>query len=87
VGPIPRTIFDIDPEYERLLESFTDNLRRDVRPDFNSLQAMFHVADTHFELFRKNVENVSSLVEAATNGQVDLLNKDVNMGILIAYSR
>jgi ppGpp synthetase/RelA/SpoT-type nucleotidyltranferase len=58
-----------------------------VLSDFNALSGLFHVADTHFELFRQASESRrANLMKDAREGAFELfLNQEINLDTLKAY--
>jgi putative GTP pyrophosphokinase len=57
----------------------------EIRADFNALSGLFHIADTHFELFKKGIEEArKALILKANEGKL-VLNQEVNLDTLTAY--
>jgi hypothetical protein len=61
------------------------DIPRELKADFNALAGLFYVADTHFEMYKKEVTNArESLGKTAQKGEFNL-NQEINFESLAAY--
>lgn len=59
----------------------------ELKADFNSLAGLFHIADTHFELFRKGVESTRADLMETVRRDTFNLDQEINFDSLHAYLR
>lgn len=59
----------------------------DLRTDFNALAGLFYVADSHFEMFRRGVEDARRILTQALEKGIFNLEQEVNLDSLLVYSR
>lgn len=63
------------------------DIPRDLRTDFNALAGLFYVADSHFEIFKKGVEEARErLTETVQLGEFDL-SQEINLDSLLTYMK
>jgi putative GTP pyrophosphokinase len=63
------------------------DIPKELRTDFNALAGLFYVADTHFEIFKKGVQEARErLTETVQLGEFDL-SQEINLDSLQTYMK
>ncbi|MGA2070205.1 MAG: hypothetical protein ABSG97_02555 [Sedimentisphaerales bacterium] len=56
-----------------------------LRKDFYGLSAIFYLADSHFELFFRNIERAKKAIETKASSKIGLQQEEINFNTLVEY--